>query len=205
MINSTHRLIRTVSVVCTLATAALLAPVVSDARADAINPTSPVALNPCNLSALSRPFVRWLDFADYELAPGGDFERSTWTLAGGAKLVGGSEPYAATGTLGSSSLSLPPASSAQSPPTCVDSAYPSIRFFIAGKGSVAVDVVDGGLVIPAGVAVAGREWSPSPVMLTSAAVLGALSGGTAKVSLTFTGLSGDPQVDDVFIDPWCRG
>jgi hypothetical protein len=188
-----------------LATTALGAPIVSEARADGVNPTPVVSLNTCNLSALSRAFFPWLDSADYELAPGGAFERSAWTLTGGAKLVAGSEPYAATGTLGSSSLSLPTASSAQSPPTCVDAAYPSIRFFIAGTGSVAVKVVDGGLAIPAGVAVAGGEWSPSPVMLTSSAVLGALSGGTAQVSVTLTGLSGDPQIDDVFIDPWRYG
>ena len=60
-------------------------------------------------------------------------------------------------------------------------------------------------MIPAGIAVAGGEWSPTPLMLTSSAVLGALSGGTAQVSVTFTGLSGDPQIDDVFIDPWNRG
>jgi hypothetical protein len=84
----------------------------------------------------------------------------------------------------------------------VDAAYPSIRFFIAGQGLVAVNVVDGGAVIPAGVALAGGRWSPTPVMLTSSAVLGALSGGTADVSLSFTSLAGDPQVDDVFIDPW---
>ena len=88
---------------------------------------------------------------------------------------------------------------------CVDLGYPSIRFFIAGEGSVAVNVVDGGLVIPVGVAVAGGEWSPSPVMLTSSPVLGLLSSGTAEVSLTFTSLSGDPQIDDVFVDPYCHG
>jgi hypothetical protein len=87
----------------------------------------------------------------------------------------------------------------------VDAAYPSVRFFIAGHGLVAVNVVDGSLVIPAGVAVAGGEWSPTPVMLTSSAVLGALSGGTAQVSLTFTGLLGSPRIDDVFIDPWNHG
>ncbi len=201
MINSA-RLLRTVSVVCALGTTLLLAPIVSNAWAGG---TSLINLNACNPSALSQPFARWSDFADYELAPGGDFESSTWTLTGRAALVAGSEPYEATGTLGSSSLSLPAGSSAQSPPTCVDAAYPSIRFFIAGKGLVAVNVVDGGLVIPAGIAVAGGEWSPSPVMLTLSAVLGALSGGTAEVSLTFTGLTGDPQIDDVFIDPYCHG
>ena len=205
MINSSRRLISTASVVCSLGAAALVSPLVSDARADLVDPTSLVNLNTCNSSALSRPFAPWLDFASYELAPGGDFESSTWTLTGGAKLVAGSEPYAATGSRGSSSLSLPAGSSAQSPLTCIDAAYPSIRFFIAGKGSVAVQVVDESAVIPAGVAVAGGEWSPTPLMLTSSAVLGALSGGTAQVSVTFTGLSGDPQIDDVFIDPWNRG
>jgi hypothetical protein len=198
-------LIRTVSVACTLGSTALLAPVVSDAHANVVNRTSLVNLNTCNLSALSQPFARWLDFSFYELAPGGDFESSTWTLTGEAKLVAGGEPYAAPGELGSSSLSLPAGSSAQSPVTCVDAAYPSIRFFIAGEGLVAVNIVDGSLVIPAGVAGAGGEWSPTPVMLTLSAVLGALSGGTAQVSLTFTGLSGSPRIDEVFIDPWSRG
>lgn len=200
MINPA-RLVRTVSVVCALGVTILLTPIVSNAWGAG---TSLVNFSACNVSTLSQPFARWSDFADYELAPGGDFESSTWALTGGAQLAG-SEPYAATGTLGSSSLSLPVGSAAQSPPTCVDAAYPSIRFFIAGQGSVAVNVVYGGLVIPAGVAIAGGEWSPSPEMLTLSAVFGALSGGTAEVSLAFTALSGDPQIDDVFIDPYCHG
>jgi hypothetical protein len=205
MINSARRLITTVSVACTLGVVAVLAPIVSDAQAKALNPTSLINLNACDFSAASRPFARWLDFSQYELAPGGDFESSTWSLSGGAKLVAGSEPYAATGTLGSSSLSLPAGSSAQSPATCVDAAYPTIRAFIAGQGLVEVNVVEGSLVIPAGVAVAGGYWSPTLPMLTSSAVLGVLSGGSAQVSLTFTSLLGDPQIDDVFIDPWRHG
>lgn len=205
MINPAHRLIRTVAVACTLGAAGLLAPIVSGAQAKGVDPPSLVNLNPCNGSALSQPFARWLDFAHYGLAPGGDSESSTWTLTGGATRVAGSEPYAATGTLGSFSLSLPAGSSAQSPLTCVDAAYPSIRFFIAGHGMVAVSVVDGSSVIPAGVAIAGLIWWPTLIMPTSAPVLGALSGGTAQVSLRFTGLSGSPRIDDVFIDPWARG
>jgi hypothetical protein len=193
MILSAHRLIRTVSLACTLGVAALLGLIVSGAQAKVVDPPSLVNLNTCNVSALSQPFARWLDFAHYELAPGGDFERSTC------------EPYAATGTRGSSSLSLPAGSSAQSPLTCVDAAYPSIRFFIAGHGTVAVSVVDGSSVIPAGVAIAWLFWWPTLMMPTSAPVLGALSGGTAQVSLRFTGLSGSPRIDDVFIDPWGRG
>jgi hypothetical protein len=205
VINSSRRFISTAAVLCSLGAAALASPIVSDAGADVVNPTSLVNLSACNLSALTQPFARWLDLANYELAPGGDFESSTWTLTGGAQLVAGSEPYAATGHLGSSSLSLPAGASARSPLTCVDAAYPSIRFFVAGHGSVAVSIVDGSTVLPAGIAIAGREWSPTLIMVTDSAVLGALSGGTAQVSLAFRGLSGDPQIDDVFVDPWSHG
>lgn len=205
MSNSARRLIWTVSVMCTLGAADLLAPSLSTARANATSTTPSIGLNTCGLSSLSQPFAPWFDYADYDLAPGGDFESSTWTLTGGAKLVAGSEPYAATGTLGFSSLSLPAGSSAQSPLTCVDTTYPSLRFFMAGTGSVAVYVVDGSSTIPAGVAVAGGDWAPTPVIFTSAALFGAASGGTAQVSVVLTGLSGSPRIDDVFIDPWSRG
>jgi hypothetical protein len=177
----------------------------STAHAGVIN------LNPCNAAPLSQPFAAWADPAWYELAPGGDFESSGWAsssgwaLSGGAHRVPGSDPYAVTGSLGSWSLELPAGSSAQSPQTCVDAAYPSVRFFIAGTGSVAVSVVVGNLEIPAGVAVAEWGWTPTPVMLTSSAVVAALSEGVAQVSLKIRALTGDPQVDDVYIDPWCRG
>lgn len=170
----------------------------SAARADLIN------LAPCNTSALSQPFAPWGDVASYELSPGGDFERPSWALNGGAQRAPGSEPYAATGKVGNWQLALPAGASAQSPLTCVDAAYPSVRFFIAGTGAVAVTIVDGNLDIPAGVAVAASNWMPTPVMLTSSAVLAATSGGTAQVSLRLTGLEGDVRVDDIFIDPWQR-
>ena len=74
----------------------------------------------CTPPAVSQPFAPWGDSASYALVPGGDFESGSWTLQGGAQRVAGSEPYAATGTLGSWSLSLPAGSSAESPQTCVD-------------------------------------------------------------------------------------
>jgi hypothetical protein len=171
---------------------------VTAARANLIN------LNPCNSAVLTQPFAPWGDPAWYELAPGGDFEHSTWALSGGAHRVPGSEPYAATGSLGAWSLELPAGASAQSPQTCVDAAYPSIRFFIAGTGSVLVSVVVGDLEIPAGIAVSASEWTPTPVMLTTSPVLAALSGGVAQVSLRIQALTGDPRLDDVYLDPWCR-
>jgi hypothetical protein len=168
------------------------------AQADVID------LSACNLSQLSQPFAPWLDPASYELAPGGDFETPGWHLTGGAARVPGSERYAATGALGSWSLSLPAGATAQSPATCVDAAYPTVRMFVSGTGLVAVSVVYGNLVLPAGVAVAAGGWSPSPVALTSSALVALTSDGSAQVSLRLTTLAGDVRVDDVFVDPWNR-
>ncbi len=156
----------------------------------------------CGNPSLSQPFAPWWDYSSYELAPGGDFETSTWALSGGASVVPGSEPYAATGTLGKYSLSVPAGSSAESPSTCVSAQYPTVRMFVGGSGTVAVSVVYDRIAIPTGVAISAGSWVPSPPMLTQSAIPGLFGGGSAQVSLEVTGLTGTPQVDDVFIDPW---
>jgi hypothetical protein len=165
----------------------------------------PVNLDNCNGATLSTPFAPWADPSSYELAPGGDFESSSWSLTGRAAVVYGSDPFAATGTLGAFALSLPAGSSAQSPPTCVDAAYPTIRFFASGTGTMAVGVSYDGGYVPAGVAVVVGGWAPTPLMLTSSALPAAVAGGTTDVSLVLTTLTGNLRVDDVFIDPWNRG
>jgi hypothetical protein len=164
---------------------------------------APAVSSACTLSTLSTPFLPWADPASYELFPGGDFEHSTWTLAGGAKRVTGSEPFAVTGRLGKWSLSLPAGASALSPSICVAATEPTVRFFIAGSGIVSVDFIYAGTKIPSGVVTAAGSWIPSPVVLTGSAIT--LTGGTAKVRLKLIRTSGHPQVDDVFIDPWNRG
>jgi hypothetical protein len=166
-------------------------------------PVAAQADSTCPGAGLSQPFAQWGDQSSYELAPGGDFETSTWTLKHGAQLVDGSEPYAVTGTLGASSLSLPWGASATSPATCVDLSDPTLRFFIGGTGSVVVQAVYANKVVPVGIVAAGGSWAPSPILLTGSILFGA--GGTAQMSVRFTQLSGSPQIDDVFIDPWNRG
>jgi hypothetical protein len=197
--NPLRRLLAGVSTITAVAAVGAVALPVSTAQAGVIK------LSACNLSPLSQPFAPWRDPASYELAPGGDFENARWKLAGGAQQVPGSEPFAATGTLGSSSLDLPAGASAQSPQTCVDAAYPTIRFFISGTGTVAVSVVYGEDTLPAGTAAVAGDWSPSPVMLTDSAIVAATSDGSAQVALRFTTVTGDVRVDDVFVDPWNRG
>jgi hypothetical protein len=164
-----------------------------------------IDLSACNLSPLSQPFMPWLDPSSYELAPGGDFENSSWQLTGGAQVVPGSESFDATGTRGDSSLSLPAGASAESPATCVDAAYPTIRMFTSGTGVVAVSVVYGDLTIPAGVLVSlGGGWQASLPALTASALVAATQDGSAQVSIKLTSLLGHVRVDDVFVDPWNR-
>ncbi|HET9102791.1 MAG TPA: hypothetical protein VFN55_05505 [Solirubrobacteraceae bacterium] len=158
----------------------------------------------CRSGALSQPFAPWGDNATYELAPAGDFESGGWSLTGSAQIVSGSEPFAATGTLGASALSVPAGSSATSPLTCLDASYPSMRMFVGGSGVALVSVVYRGTPIPVGAIHGGDSWSPSAVLNTGGALFGLLSGGDAQVSLRITGLTGNPVVDDVFIDPWQR-
>jgi hypothetical protein len=194
-----RRLRSSLAVMIALGASGAVALYPSAAQADLINVSN------CNGAPLGTPFAPWADPSSYELAPGGDFESSAWSLTGRAAVTGGSEPFAASGTLGASSLSLPAGSSAQSPPTCVDAAYPTIRFFASGWGTMEVGVAYDGLELPAGVAVVAGGWQPSPLMLTSSALPAAVAGGTTDVSLVLTTLTGSVRVDDVFIDPWNRG
>jgi hypothetical protein len=196
VIVSARRFVVAAPATLALAGALLLAPA---AQADL------VGLNACNTNTLSQSFLRWGDPSYYELAPGGNFADSSWSLSGGAKLVSGAEPWAASGSLSSSSVSLPGGASAQSPATCVNAAYPTIRFFASGFGTVAVSVVYNGLAIPSGVNVSLGGWAPSLVAVTGSAITGALNGGTAQVSLRLTSVLGTVKVSDVFIDPFRRG
>ncbi len=194
-----------------IATAALSAPAAADAAL--------VQTGACDNAVLRQPFLRWGDSALYKLAPGGDAEGALtgWSLAGGARTVAGSEPFAATGKLGARSFSLPAGASITTAPTCVNAAYPSFRFFAKSSGGVlgllpvmSVELVyrDGLLrlvTVPVGTVAPGTSWKPSARMLSLSAVGAAVAGGEAPLSLRFRAVSGTWQVDDVFVDPFKRG
>jgi hypothetical protein len=172
-----------------------------------------VSTGACNEASLSQPFLAWGDSNQYELVPGGSFEGSLagWTLTGGAQRVSGSEPYGATGSVGSYSLALPSGASAQSPFTCVNASYPSFRFFARNEGLASVVLVQvvyktalGPVSLPLGAVALSGQWQPTLPMLTGSVVLGLLSGGTGEVALRFSSLTGSSRIDDVFIDPRMR-
>jgi hypothetical protein len=169
----------------------------------------------CDNATLTQPFLPWSDDSLYKLVPGGDFEGSLagWTLSGGAKRVAGSEPFGATGVVGKSSIYLPAGGSIQSPYTCVDAAYPWLRFFGRNNGllsTVAVSIVYkeplvGSLTVPVGGVLLSGTWGPSALMTTASIAEGVvnavLTGQTPEVALRFTAVTGSSQIDDVYIDP----
>jgi hypothetical protein len=170
-----------------------------------------IATDACDHAALTQPFAPWGDTSQYKLVPGGSFETGSagWTLTGGARIVGGSEPFGATGSVGGSSVTIPAGGSVQSPFTCVDAAYPTFRFFGRNNGLLSTLLVQvvyrlpllGQVPVPVGTVALSGNWAPSAPMLTASAVTGLLSGGTTQVALRFTALTGDTQIDDVFVDP----
>ncbi len=169
----------------------------------------------CDGSALTQPFARWGDTNYYKLVPGGSFRSglSGWTASGGARLVSGGEPFGVTGSVGASALSLPAGSSVQSPYTCVDAAYPSLRFFVRNNSLLSTVLVSlvykaplvGLVPIPVGTVLLGGAWKPTAAMPTLSAVPGLLTGGITPVAVRFTALLGSSEIDDVYLDPRCRG
>jgi hypothetical protein len=173
----------------------------------------------CGDRPLSRPFLPWLDPMQYTLAPRGTFESGTsgWTLKGGAAVVTGNEPWKVSGA-GSRSLYLPSGSSAMTPPICVETLDPTVRYFARNRGVVAlssllVEVVlldSSGravLTLPAGVHTGLGSWHPSLPGVALLNLTGVLNGGKANVKFRFrpVGLGARWQIDDVYVDPLKMG
>lgn len=162
--------------------------------------------------ATSQPFARWLDYAPYVPAPGGDFESGAtgWTLQG-ARVVSGNESYNVSGG-GTHSLSIPAGASATSPAFCGGLGYPAIRLFTKGGGllgtgvlRVTINYVNGDGVLssqPLGLVTALGSWQPS-LQLVTLSGLPILTG--SDMSVTLAAVSGTVSVDDVYVDPYFHG
>ncbi len=173
-------------------------------------------LAPC-ADPVSHPFQPWSDNAGYALAPNGGFESggSGWTLAGGAAVVPGNEPFHVGGANDAMSLSLPSGASAVSAQACVGTLSPTLRFFARNTGTASstlrVDVVYTDALglrwtVPIGTASASGIWEPTPsyLVLANITALPLLTNGSAHVSFRFTaqGTGGSWQIDDVYLDPY---
>lgn len=165
----------------------------------------------CDLVS-SQTFAAWGDSAHYVIAPGGAFEAGdpSWTLAGGAKLVAGNEPWYVTSPYDKSSLLLPAGASATSPTVCFAFGDWKARFFLKNAGSSTgtlrvkvivrsllgvVSTLDGGTVTASG------RWNVSPEVSLLLTNLGGLL-ATDRIQLRVTASGAPVVIDDFYVDPW---
>lgn len=168
---------------------------------------------PCADRTTSAVFSRWLDPAQYFLAPNGGFEQgpTDWDVRGGA-VVAGNERFQVGGASDAASLTLGAGASARSRTMCVRLAEPTVRLFVRTPSVLGATltvtatvrnpatgltlettwVVVGGLT-PAG-------WAPTPEIL--APNLGGLIDEELTVSITTGGAPASWGVDDVYVDPY---
>ena len=179
--------------------------------------TPPSATDPCGYGPAKQAFLNWGDHKNYVLTPNGGFENAdpAWTLADGAAIAEGNDPFFLNAATDHQSLTLPAGSSATSPTTCVASGQPVFRFaartsgdkhsrlqveilYTSAKGKHRSAVV--------GKLRAGDEWAPTKklaVRLGRVKSHGKLK--TANVSFRFTPVGpGDWQIDDLHLDPRAR-
>jgi hypothetical protein len=166
----------------------------------------------CGDESLSQPFAGFGDSHQYKVIQGASFEGALtdWTVAGGAKVVAGNEPWKVGGSSHGKSLVLPAGSTAITAPTCVGLAEPTLRFFAKKNSGLLSTLVVSvyvktslGLVVPVpvGVVLGNGQWKATPQMLIVANLLPLLPGDRTPVAFQFTPLLGSWQIDDVYVDP----
>jgi len=191
-----------------LASAAALAALVAPASASAA----------CTSPATSTPFAQFGDTNSYSLAPNGGFESGStgWTLAGGARVVSGNEPWKVRGSADARSLVLPVATTATATSSvfCTNANTPSIRLFYRsdnfgdGWGYLEVDALyystTTGAYVGAQNFIATLERHDGSWTATSPIGLVPYSTDTyAKLVFTAHGSgTGTFSIDDVYVDPW---
>jgi len=200
------------------AVAALTAIVALAAGASSASAGLLVASAPtCDEQALSKPFLPWLDLADYTPLSGADFETGAagWSLDGSA-VANGNEPWRVGGAGDSKSLALPAGASATSPTICVGLNHPTIRFFAKRRSggmlslsTLRVDVrfetASGHIAsLPIGLVLNNGSWQVTSPMLVLANLLPLLPGEQTPVAFRFTAQGADWSIDDVWVDPYGR-
>ena len=157
----------------------------------------------------SQPFAQFGDDRYYTFGSNGGLESGStgWSLDG-ADVVRGNESFFAHSRSDSHSLALSAGDAALSPKLCMGTTSTVTRFFVRSDngGRVRVQVVLRGLLgqVLATVQIsdvsAGQSWSAGPAILNLDSLLGLV--GVSSIQLKFTELSGNVQVDDIYVDPW---
>lgn len=174
----------------------------------------------CPHALASQPFARFGDTASYTLVEGGLFEAGApgWSLSN-TEIINESpeeeSPVYYVSYEGgrhhghSHSLAIQSGGDAVSAPFCVNSEYPSFRFFARqlwgswGSLDVSLRWTDRAGVHETSDATlsGGRHWTLSPVLALASKLP---AGTTPNVRLVFQPIQGRWAIDDVYIDPYAR-
>jgi hypothetical protein len=198
---------------------ALFAAAPGDANAGVLVASAPS----CDNGATSQPFAGFGDDNDYVRVPGGDFESGGqgWSL-GRAAVVSDQQPWTAPGASGNGALSIPAAGTVVAPTVCVGIEHPSMRFFahrsggglLAGLSQLVVTArveTSLGLVVEVPVGTISSlsnttKWNPTPTQVVLPSLLPLLPGEHTPIQFRFTAVGSNGWViDDVYVDPRCRG
>jgi len=205
MKRRTGRILFTAAVAAT----ALLAPA-GTANAGLLSQSA----GPCPAYPMSKVFSKWLDGANYTLAPGGSFESSEGlTFTGGAKIVAGNETHYVGGKTHKNSVRIPRGGTVTTGPICVGLDKPTVRFFakrptfallplLTVEGLFTTKAGTTGSLPLVGVPLAGNSWSLQLPFVTTGALLEL--GDTTMMRFRIRAVSGEWQVDDFYVDPLRR-
>jgi hypothetical protein len=177
-----------------------LAPSVASANAPAV----------CATAASAQVFAPVADALFYIPTPGGTFEAGApaWTLAGGASVLRGDDPWRIGGASETGLLQLPAGASAISPAACVDITMPTLRFVVRAQSAGATLRLEanqdgrGWQPVASFVAPTVGWAAPLPFDFTAALKVRQVYNNTSAVSFRLTASGGTFQVDDVFVDPF---
>ena len=162
-----------------------------------------------NCGSTSQPFAQFGDYRNYTFGANGGLENGStgWSLGGG-QIVNGNESFFVHSSSDRYSLALSPGDVSVSPNLCMGTTSTVTRFFVRSSdgGRVRVQVVLRNLlgqvlgVVQVSDVTAGSSWSAGPAILNLDSLLGLV--GVSSIQLKFTELSGNVQIDDLYIDPW---
>ena len=165
----------------------------------------------CPSYPTAKVFAKWLDPFNYTPAPGGHFESSAGlTFTGGAKIVAGNETSYVGSSAHRNSVLIPRGATVTTDAMCVGLDKPTVRFFAKRPGFALLPLmtVEGVYTTKAGrtaslplvgVPLAGNSWSLQLPFVSLGSVLEL--GDQTMIRFRLRAVSGDWQVDDLYVDP----
>jgi hypothetical protein len=172
------------------------------------------AATTCGQRVFEQPFSAFGDPMWYFLLDNGSFDSGTadWALGGAATTFSEPEPAFVDQAPDPSALSLSEGATATSTPVCVDVTSPTIRFFARARGALVgrlrvevlfKDPFGQQRALTIATLTGSSSWGVTPAMPVLLNAVAAVSKyGTLGVAFRFTAVSGNWDLDRIYVDPY---